>query len=54
MLGPNTAGAFLHLMPLFGAALSVLLLGENIHLYHLAGALLIASGLILTNRARNR
>jgi drug/metabolite transporter (DMT)-like permease len=54
MLGPNTAGAFLHLMPLFGAALSVWLLGENIHLYHLAGALLIASGLILTNRARDK
>jgi drug/metabolite transporter (DMT)-like permease len=52
MLGPNTAGAFLHLMPLFGAALSVLLLDENIHLYHLAGASLIAAGLILTNLAR--
>jgi len=50
-IGPNQAGAFLHLVPLFGAALSMLFLGEHIHPYHLAGAALIAAGIVLTNRA---
>lgn len=49
-LGPNTAGSFLHLMPLFGAILSVLFLGEGIQYYHLAGAMFIAGGLIFSHR----
>lgn len=49
-LGPNKAGVFLHLMPLFGAVLSVLFLGENIQLYHLLGAVMIAAGIILSNK----
>ena len=50
IIGPNRAGAFLHLMPLFGAILSVLFLGEEIQAYHLAGALLIAAGIGLTSK----
>ena len=49
-LGPNKAGTYLHLIPLFGAVLSILLLGEQIHSYHIAGAVLIALGIILANR----
>ena len=51
-LGPNSAGGFLHLMPLFGAILSVLLLDEGIHVYHLIGAAFIATGLTLSNRSK--
>jgi drug/metabolite transporter (DMT)-like permease len=50
-LGPNTAGSFLHLMPLFGTVLSVVLLGEEIRLYHLVGAGFIAAGIALSRRA---
>ena len=49
-LGPERAGLSIHLMPVFGAALSVLLLGESIHIYHLAGALLIFSGIMVASR----
>jgi len=49
-IGPNRAGTFLHLLPLFGAILSIIFLGEMIHGYHLVGATLIASGIALTNR----
>ncbi len=49
-LGPARAGMSIHLMPVFGAVLSVLLLGETFHGYHLAGILMIFSGIALANR----
>jgi len=51
-VGPNKAGLFLHLMPVFGAILSFLFLGESLHLYHLAGIGLIFSGIYLVTTAR--
>lgn len=50
-LGPNKAGVYLHLMPLFGALLSILFLGEGLSLYHLLGAVLIGGGIVLSNLA---
>lgn len=47
-IGPNRAGMFLHLIPVFGAVLSILFLGEHIQLYHLVGILMIASGIVLS------
>ena len=53
-VGPNKAGLFVHLMPLFGAILSVIFLGERLYAYHYAGAGLIFTGIWLTTRkARN-
>lgn len=53
LLGANQAGGFLHLIPLFGAFFSFLLLGEHLAFYHLLGALLIFMGIVLTsNRKR--
>jgi drug/metabolite transporter (DMT)-like permease len=51
-VGPNKAGLFLHLMPVFGAFLSFLFLGESLHLYHLAGIGLIFTGIYLVTSAR--
>ena len=51
-LGANRTGQFMHLMPLFGALLSVLLLGERWHAFHLAGAGLIAVGIWLGSLGR--
>ena len=45
-VGPNRAGQFIHLIPVFGSLLSVSLLGERLHLYHLAGVLLVALGIL--------
>lgn len=51
VIGPNKAGVFLHLMPLFGALLSWTLLGEGLQFYHVPGGLLIFSGIMLSYRA---
>lgn len=51
-VGPARAGMFIHLMPAFGALLSVLFLGEALHLYHFAGIALILAGVLLATRAR--
>ncbi|MXR38200.1 DMT family transporter [Craterilacuibacter sinensis] len=50
-VGPARAGSFIHLMPMFGALLSVLFLGEAFHAYHAAGIALILSGVWLAARA---
>jgi drug/metabolite transporter (DMT)-like permease len=50
-VGPERAGAFLHLMPLFGAVLAWMFLGESLLWYHYAGAVLIFGGLFIASRA---
>ena len=49
-VGPSRAGLFVHLMPVFGAVLSVIFLGERLYGYHFAGAALIFGGIYLTTR----
>ncbi|WP_073356144.1 DMT family transporter [Lampropedia hyalina] len=49
-VGAARAGAFIHLMPVFGAILSVLLLGETLHLYHALGMACILGGIVLSGR----
>jgi len=50
LIGANRAGVFNHLVPFFGAALAILLLGETPHLYHAAGLGLIILGVTLAAR----
>lgn len=50
LIGPNRAGAFVHLIPLFGAVLAVVFLGESLHLYHAFGFALILAGVWLAAR----
>lgn len=50
LLGANTAGLVVHLVPVFGTVLAVLLLGERLHAYNLVGIALIALGLWLATR----
>jgi drug/metabolite transporter (DMT)-like permease len=49
-LGVNRAGAFLHLVPVFGALLATTLLGEQLGLHHIAGIVLILVGVTLAVR----
>ena len=51
LLGPAVAGLFVHLMPVFGALLAWLFLGERLEAYHLAGMALILTGIAVTSRA---
>jgi drug/metabolite transporter (DMT)-like permease len=46
-LGANRTGQFLHLMPVFGAVLSMIFLGERLYGFHAAGVALIALGIWL-------
>ncbi|KPJ94969.1 MAG: hypothetical protein AMJ55_05110 [Gammaproteobacteria bacterium SG8_15] len=48
-IGPGRTGAFMYLMPFFGAALSMLFLDEKIQLYQLAGGALVLGGVIVLN-----
>lgn len=50
-LGPSAAGLFLHLIPPFTAGLAWLLLGESLRFFHLAGALLIFTGIYVSTVA---
>jgi len=47
-VGPDKAGLFLYLMPVFGAILSAVFLGESIHIFHLIGFVLIFAGIHFT------
>lgn len=49
LIGAARAGQSLHLVPVFGAALAVLFLGERIEAYHVFGIVLIAAGLALAS-----
>lgn len=47
LIGANRAGQFMHLMPVFGSVLAIVLLGESFRLFHLGGAALIVAGILL-------
>ncbi len=49
-VGPSKAGLFLHLLPVYSAALAALLLDERLEPYHLYGFALILAGLVVTGR----
>ncbi len=50
IIGANRAGVFLHLMPVFGSILAILLFDEKFMIYHLLGAIFIIAGITLSNR----
>jgi drug/metabolite transporter (DMT)-like permease len=47
LIGPARAGLFVNLVPVFGALLAVLLLGEPFAFYHAAGLVLVLGGIWL-------
>ena len=53
-LGANRAGQATHMMPAFGAVMSMLILGEEPHWYHLGGVVLIFVGLGLSQLRSSR
>ncbi len=50
MIGAGRAGIFINLVPLFAAVLAILLLGEQLHLFHVVGGGLIMLGIWLGAR----
>ena len=53
LIGPNRASIFLHLMPVFGVILAIVLLKEKFQMYHFIGAIFIVSGIYLSNKKNN-
>ncbi len=54
IIGSNRAGIFLHLMPIFSTILAILIFNEKFMFYHLIGAVLIITGIILSSRGRKK
>ena len=50
IIGPNRASMFIQLMPLFSAAMAIIIFKENFELYHFVGATFIVSGIYLSNK----
>jgi len=50
LIGTNRAGVFLHLMPIFGAIMAMIIFDEKFMFYHFLGAIFIIAGIILSNK----
>jgi drug/metabolite transporter (DMT)-like permease len=50
VVGPSRSAIFVHLVPVFGVALSALVLGEHLEPFHAAGFALVLAGLWMANR----
>ena len=50
IVGANRAGVFLHLMPVFGSIMAIILFDEKFMIYHLLGAIFIIAGITLSNK----
>ncbi len=50
IIGANRAGIFLHLMPIMGAIMAMLIFDEKFMLYHMWGAIFIIAGITLSNK----
>tara|TARA_B100000965_G_scaffold240947_1_gene202164 strand:- start:370 stop:1272 length:903 start_codon:yes stop_codon:yes gene_type:complete len=50
IIGANRAGIFLHLMPIFGSVMAIILFNEKFMFYHFLGAIFIISGITLSNK----
>ncbi|WP_428030287.1 DMT family transporter [Ancylobacter sp.] len=48
--GAPVTAMFLYLLPVYGVLMAVLLLGEELHLFHAAGFVLILGGVVLATR----
>ena len=53
LIGANRSGIFLHLMPIFGAVMAMIIFDEKFMFYHLLGAVFILMGIILSNRKKS-
>ncbi len=54
LLGGNKSALFLNLVPIFGALLSVILIGENFRLFHGVALTLVIAGIVLAQNLSAR
>ena len=53
IIGSNRSGIFLHLMPIFSTIMAMLIFKEKFMTFHLIGAILIITGIILSSKRRH-
>ena len=51
LIGPGRAGVFVNLVPVFGAIMAVMLLGEPLHVYHVVALMLVVGGIAIAQRS---
>jgi drug/metabolite transporter (DMT)-like permease len=54
LIGANRAGLFINLVPIFGTLLSIMVLGEDFHLYHAVALTLVFGGIWLAEHSSRR
>ncbi|HZG28300.1 Permease of the drug/metabolite transporter (DMT) superfamily [Ensifer adhaerens] len=52
IIGSNRAGLFINLVPIFGMLLSITLIGEPLHPYHIVSLCLVLGGIVIAERNR--
>ena len=52
IIGSNRSGIFLHLMPIFSTILAMIIFKEKFMTYHIIGAILIITGIILSSKKK--
>lgn len=50
LIGSAATGQYMNVMPLMGAGLAMLFLGERLHLFHIIGLALIVAGILVAGR----
>jgi drug/metabolite transporter (DMT)-like permease len=50
IVGPNKAGIFLHLMPIFSSFMAIFILNEKLMSFHIIGAAAIIAGIYLSSK----
>ena len=53
LIGANRSGIFLHLMPIFGAVMAMIIFDEKFMFYHWLGGAFILMGIVLSNRTKS-
>ncbi len=51
-IGPNRAGLFINLIPVFGTLLSVLIIGEELQLFHVVALCLALGGIAIAEKGK--
>jgi drug/metabolite transporter (DMT)-like permease len=54
MIGSNRAGIFINFLPVWGALLSVIILGETFHVYHAVALVMVVAGVLLAEVSGRR
>jgi drug/metabolite transporter (DMT)-like permease len=50
LIGANRAAPFIHLVPVFGSVMAIVLLGESFELYHAVGYALVFAGITVATK----